>query len=70
MKMIACFKWVIDEADIKVDAASRKLLLDRAGFKISAYDRNAIEEATRIKEQHGGTVSAMTVAPPTAKACL
>ena len=70
LKTIACFKWVIDDADIKVDAASRRLILDRAGYKISAYDRNALEEAVRLFEQHGGTVAALTVAPPTAKACL
>ncbi|MCE5243602.1 MAG: electron transfer flavoprotein subunit beta/FixA family protein [Syntrophobacteraceae bacterium] len=70
MNIVACFKWVIDEADIRVDAASRKLILDRAGHKINAYDRNAIEEAVRLKELHGGTVAALTVAPPTSKACL
>jgi electron transfer flavoprotein beta subunit len=70
LRTIACFKWVIDDADIRVDAASRKLILDRAGFKISAYDRNGIEEAVRLQELHGGTVSALTVAPPNAKACL
>ena len=55
LKTIACFKWVIDEADIKVDGGSRKLNLERVAYKISAYDRNAIEEATRLQEQHGGT---------------
>ena len=59
LKTLACFKWVIDDADIKVDAASRKLVLDRAGYKISAYDRNAIEEAVRLQETHGGTVAAL-----------
>ena len=70
LRTIACFKWVIDDADIRVDAASRKLILDRAGYKISAYDRNAIEEAVRLQELHGGSVVAMTAAPPAAKACL
>ncbi len=70
LKIIACFKWVVDDADIKVDAASRKLNLDRAGYKISAYDRNAIEEAVRLHEKHGGSISAITVAPPGAKPCL
>lgn len=70
LKTLACFKWVIDDADIKVDAASRKLLLNRAGYKISSYDRNAIEAAVRLQEQNGGTVAAITVAPPSAKACL
>ena len=70
LNIIACFKWVIDEADIKVDAASRKLNLDRVGYKINAYDRNAIEEAVRLREQHGGSVAALTLTRPGAKACL
>jgi electron transfer flavoprotein beta subunit len=70
LKVIACFKWIVDEADIKVDAGSRRLVLDRVGYKISLYDRNAIEEAARLQEQHGAQVVVMTVAPPTAKACL
>jgi len=70
LKVIACFKWVIDEADIKVDKGSRRLILERAGYKISAYDRNAIEEAARLQERHGGSVAAVTVAPASAKQCL
>jgi electron transfer flavoprotein beta subunit len=70
LKVITCFKWVMDEADIKVDAGSRRLILDRVGYKISLYDRNAIEEAARLQEQHGASVTAITVAPPTAKQCL
>lgn len=70
LKVITCFKWVIDEADIKVNASSRRLILDRVGYKISLYDRNAIEEAAQLQEQHGATVTAITVAPPTAKQCL
>lgn len=70
LKIIACFKWVIDEADIKVDAGSRRLVLDRVSYKISAYDRNAVEEAARLQEHHGGSVAAVTVAPPSAKQCL
>lgn len=70
LRIITCFKWVIDEADIKVDAGSRKLILDRASYKISPYDRNAVEEAMRLQTEHGASVAAMTVAPPTAKNCL
>lgn len=69
-KIIACFKWVMDEADIKADPKSGALVLDRVGYKISDYDRNAIEEAVRLQEKHGGSVAGVTVAPPGAKACL
>jgi electron transfer flavoprotein beta subunit len=40
------------------------------GYKISLYDRNAIEAAAQLQEQHGAGVVAITVAPPTAKQCL
>lgn len=70
LKVLTCFKWVMDEADIKVDAGSRKLLLDRASYKISPYDRNAVEEAMRLQQEHGASVAALTVAPPSAKSCL
>jgi electron transfer flavoprotein beta subunit len=60
----------MDEADIKADAKTRELSLERVGYKISDYDRNAIEEAVRLQETHGGSVIGVTVAPPSAKQCL
>lgn len=69
-KIIACFKWVMDEADIKSDPKSHQLVLDRVGYKISDYDRNAIEEAVQLQEKHGGSVVGVTVAPSAAKQCL
>lgn len=69
-RIVSCFKWVKDEADIKVAPNSRELVLDRVGYKISDYDRNAIEEAMRLQEQYGGSVVAVTVGPPAAKQSL
>jgi len=60
----------MDEADIKSDPKTHELIFDRVGYKISDYDRNAIEEAVRLQEKHGGTVVGVTVAPPGAKQCL
>ncbi len=70
LKIITCFKWVIDEADIKVDTASRRLLLDRVTCKISPYDRNAVEEGMLLQEKHGAQVVAVTVAPSTGRNCI
>ncbi len=70
LKIIACFKWVMDEADIKVDPKTRQLVFDRVGYKISDYDRNAIEEAVRLQETHGGSAAGITVGPPGARQCL
>ncbi len=60
LNIVTCFKWVIDEAYIKV-GASRELDLEWADYKLSDYDRNAIEEAMRIADIEGGTVTAVTV---------
>ncbi len=61
--VIACFKWVIDEAYIR-KGSSGDLDFSSVDFKISEYDRNAIEEAVRLRETHGGKVVALTVGPP------
>lgn len=68
--IIACYKWVIDEADIKVDAKTRELQFDRVNYKISEYDRNAIEEAVKICEAQGGEVIALTAGTEKARASL
>ncbi|MBM4272426.1 MAG: electron transfer flavoprotein subunit beta/FixA family protein [Deltaproteobacteria bacterium] len=63
--IIACFKWVVDEAYLRRDSAG-KLDFSSVDYKISEYDRNAIEEAVRLKEALGGSVIAVTVGVPEA----
>ncbi|MGR6836850.1 electron transfer flavoprotein subunit beta/FixA family protein [Syntrophomonas erecta] len=63
--IISCFKWVIDEAYIR-PGSSGQLDLESVDYKISDYDRYAIEEAVRIKEQYGGDAIAATVGSPEA----
>ncbi len=63
--IIACFKWVIDEAYIR-RGSSGELDFSSVDYKISDYDRNAIEEAVRLKETLGGTATAVTVGIPAA----
>jgi electron transfer flavoprotein beta subunit len=41
-KVIACYKWVADETDIKVNTDST-IDISKAKYKISDYDRNVIE---------------------------
>jgi electron transfer flavoprotein beta subunit len=58
--VIVCYKWVLDEADIRVGAGGA-LQLDQVGRKISEYDRNAIEAAVQVVEQHGGSVTTLSL---------
>lgn len=67
LRIITCFKWVIDQADIKTVPGSRELSLERAAYRISEYDRFAIEEAVILGEKYGGSTAAITVAEPDAR---
>ena len=47
--IVVCYKWVADEADLRFDQ-SGAVDLSKAAYKISEYDRNAIQAAVDIKE--------------------
>lgn len=59
-KVLVCYKWVPDEQDIRVNAADASLDQSRAKYKISDYDKNAIEEAVLLQESQGVSVDALT----------
>ncbi|MBN2514705.1 MAG: electron transfer flavoprotein subunit beta/FixA family protein [Deltaproteobacteria bacterium] len=63
--IVVCFKWVIDEAYIR-RGSSGELDFSSVSYKISDYDRNAIEEAVRLRNESGGRVAAVTVGSPEA----
>ncbi|MEM1599581.1 MAG: electron transfer flavoprotein subunit beta/FixA family protein [Sulfolobaceae archaeon] len=58
MNIVVGFKIVPDDQMIKV--VGDKLVTD-APLKVSTYDKNAIEEAVRLKEKFGGKVTGITV---------
>jgi len=66
-KILVCYKWVLDEQDIKINPSDLSLDSSRAKGKISDYDRNAIEEATLLIEKLGGTADALTYGSPAVK---
>jgi len=53
-RIIICLKQAVDVSQLKVDAVSRKLITVSAPKKISDFDKNALEEAVRIREKLGG----------------
>lgn len=68
--IIACYKWVLDEQDIKINPGNLALDTSRAKSKISEYDRNAIEEAVVQAEKCGATVASLTFGNSSAKQSL
>ncbi len=68
MKIVACLKRVpTTESTPKVAADGTSL--DPAGvqYMLSFYDEIAVEQAIRLKEQHGGEVVLLTVGPKDAQ---
>lgn len=61
--ILSCYKWVADEAYIR-SGAGGELDLSLADYKISDYDKNAIEEAVQLAEKHGGSAAVITVGLP------
>lgn len=57
----------MDVAQLKADSTTRKPILRDVPYRISDFDENALEEGIRLKEKHGGKVTALTVGPPEAR---
>jgi len=67
MNIIVCAKQVVDISEMKVDPNTKKPILQGIPQKISDIDKNAMEEAIKIKEKHGGKITVVTVGPADAK---
>ena len=60
----------MDVTQIRADPATRQLITADAPRKISDMDKNALEEAIRIREKQGGEVIAVTLGDDNAKTAL
>jgi len=67
MNIIVCAKQVVDASEIKIDSNTKKPILQGAAQKISDIDKNALEEAIKLKDKHGGKITTVTVGTADAK---
>jgi len=70
VRIFVCVKQAIDVSQLKVDTATRRLITVDAPKKISNFDKNALEEAIRLKEKLGGEVITLTVGSEDAKTTI
>lgn len=68
-QVIACYKWVADEADIRINS-DLTVDLSKAKGKISDYDKNAIEAAVQAAAILGGKAVGLTFGTADAKPSL
>lgn len=70
-RIVVCLKQAVDVSQLKVDPATRQLITAGAPKKISDFDKNALEEAIRVKEKLGGIeILTVTVSSEDAKTVL
>ena len=67
MEIIVCMKQVPDLDQIRIKRETREPVLEGAPFLFGAFEKNALEEAVRIKEKHGGKVTAVALGTPKLK---
>jgi len=70
MNIIVCIKQVPDTTDIKIDPIANTLIREGVESIINPFDLYAIEEALRLKEQHGGKIIALSMGPPQVESAL
>jgi electron transfer flavoprotein beta subunit len=70
MKIVVCLKQVPGTTEVKIDPETNTLIRQGIENIINPFDTYALEEAVRLKEKHGGTVTVVTMGPPQADAAL
>jgi electron transfer flavoprotein beta subunit len=72
LDIIVCVKHVPEtaEAELKIDSTGKAIEKTGLVYDINEWDDYALEEAIRIKEKLGGTVTAITIGPQDSESTL
>lgn len=70
MHSVVCIKQVPDSAQIRVHPVTNTIMRQGVPAIVNPYDLFALEEALRLKDQLGGTVTVLSMGPPMAEAAL
>ncbi len=64
MNIVVCIKQVPDTIDVRIDPVTKNLDRTNITGVINPFDKNAIEEAIRLREKHGGEITVISMGPP------
>ncbi|MBI2906604.1 MAG: electron transfer flavoprotein subunit beta/FixA family protein [Chloroflexi bacterium] len=70
MNIVVCIKQVPDTQQVRIDPKTGSLIREGVPSIINPEDKNAIEEAVRLKEKHGAAVAVISMGPPQAEEAL
>jgi len=65
--VLVCIKWVPVLAQLRFDAATRRLVRDGVRGEVSAFDARALGAAVALRGAHGGEVTVLTMGGPAAR---
>ncbi len=66
MEIVVCAKQVPNVAEVRLDPETNTLRRDGVESVMNPFDRHALEAAVQLTENHGGTVTVLTMGPPQA----
>lgn len=67
MDIVVCLKQIVDMKQIRIKRETREPVLEGLPLLLGEMDKNALEEAVRIKEKEGGKVIALSAGSPKLK---
>jgi electron transfer flavoprotein beta subunit len=70
MNVVVCIKQVPGTTEVGIDPKTNTLVREGVKSILNPFDAYALEEGVRIKEQHGGKVTAISMGPPQAEEAL
>lgn len=67
LHIVVCIKQVPDSREIRIDPKDNTLIRQGVPSIVNFYDKHGLEEALRIKDEHGARVTVVTMGPPPAE---
>jgi electron transfer flavoprotein beta subunit len=70
LHIVVCIKQVPDSREIRIDPKNNTLIRQGVPSIVNFYDMHGLEEALRIKDEHGARITVVTMGPPPAEKSL
>lgn len=70
MNIVVCVKQVPDTNEVKIDPKTNTLIREGVPSIINPDDKNALEEAIKLKESEGAHITVISMGPPQAEKAL
>ena len=64
MRIVVCVKQVPEVSELGFDPVTRRLKREGVPLQINPFDRRAVLEATRLRQEVGGTITVLSMGPP------